>query len=57
MYCYVCRKAGKTEFATGKKFKRESCLSYKTKSLKQIQVQISLFPIKEPLRAEQLTKN
>jgi len=43
MYCYVCRKAGpdiagKTEFVTGKKLKRESPVyhnkSFKTKSLK-----------------------
>jgi hypothetical protein len=40
MYCYVCRKAGpditdKTEFVTGKKFKRESLVYLnKTKSLK-----------------------
>jgi hypothetical protein len=40
MYCYVCRKAGpdiadKTEFVTGKKFKREIIVYHnKTKSLK-----------------------
>jgi hypothetical protein len=40
MYCYVCRKtgpdiAGKTEFVTGKKFKRKSFVyQNKTKSLK-----------------------
>ena len=40
MYCYVCRKggqdiAGKTEFVTGKKLKRESPVYHnKTKSLK-----------------------
>jgi hypothetical protein len=40
MYCYACRKAGpdiagKTEFVTGKKFKRESLVyQNKTKSLK-----------------------
>ena len=40
MYCYVCRKggqdiAGKTEFVTGKKLKRESPVYHnKTKNLK-----------------------
>jgi hypothetical protein len=40
MYCYACRKAGpdidgKTEFVTGKKFKRESLVYHnKTKSQK-----------------------
>ena len=40
MYCYACRKAGpdiadKTEFVTGKKFKREIIVYHnKTKSLK-----------------------
>ena len=40
MHCYVCRKtgqdiAGKTEFVTGKKLKRESFVYHnKTKSLK-----------------------
>ena len=34
MYCYVCRKAGKTEFVTGKKLKRESPVYHnKTKSM------------------------
>ena len=35
MYCYVCRKAGKTEFVTGKKLKRGSLVYHnKTESLK-----------------------
>ena len=42
MHCYVCRKvgpdiAGKTEFVTGKKFKRKSLVyQNKTKSLKHV---------------------
>ena len=28
MYCYVCRKAGKTEFVSGKTLKRESLIHH-----------------------------
>ena len=50
-------------------YKRSTCLmnidmffvssyySYMSRNLYQIQIQISLFPIKDPFRAEQLTKN
>jgi hypothetical protein len=41
MYCYVCRKAGpdiagKTEFVTGKKLKRESSMCCQKKPIPQL---------------------